>query len=150
MQHEFDDSAWPVARAGSRQAGGAATSTVPRLVGRIYSAGDAPLRARLLGGLLRPLGPLGLAAVAAGAFADFLQRRSAEGFQVTLDDASRYSAGQIAELVRFVGQVSPDAVQSVVATLADNPVGVTAFGASALVLLMRAMRRPADGPGAHR
>lgn len=95
---------------------------------------------RVLQRLLDPLGTLGLAAIAAGAFAGFLQRRGAEGLRVSIDDASRFSGDQIVELVHFVGQVCPE-VQSVVGTFADNPVGLTAFSASAVVLLLRALSR---------
>lgn len=109
---------------------------------RVWLVGSgAPLRARLLQRLLDPLGTLGLAAIAAGAFAGFLQRSSAEGLKVSVEDVSRYSSDQIAELVRFVAQVSPESLQEIANTFADNPVGITAFGTSVAVLLMRRRRR---------
>lgn len=147
MLDEFEDERWPEKAKPTASGAGHRPDPVPRLLSRIYAASDAPLRVRVLQRLLDPLGTLGIAAIAAGAFAGFLQRRGAEGLRVSLDDASRFSTDQIAELVRFVGQVSPESIQSIVGTLADNPVGLTAFSASAIVLLLRALRRthPADG-----
>jgi hypothetical protein len=147
MLDEFDDLNWPVGKPQGAAGPGSAIGAVPRLITRMYTASDARLRARLLSYLLRPLGSLGLAAVAAGAFAMFLQRRTADGFHVTLEDATRFTSDQISELVGFVSQVSPESLQAVVATLADNPLGATAFTASVLVLLMRALRPATQGLG---
>lgn len=141
MPDEFEDATWPATAKPATSEARDRPDPVPRLISRIYAASDTPLRVRVLQRLLDPLGTLGLAAIAAGAFAGFLQRRSAEGFRVSIDDASRFSSDQIAELVSFVGQVSPEALQSIVSTFADNPVGITAFSASAIVLLLRASRR---------
>jgi hypothetical protein len=93
----------------------------PWLVSHLYALGDPALRSRLLGRLLQPLGTLGMAAVAAGAFACFVQRRTAQGVRVVLDDAQRYSAEQVLELARFVEQVNPEALQRVLQRLAEAP-----------------------------
>jgi hypothetical protein len=45
-----------------------------KLVSEVYGEAEPSLRARLLGCLLRPVRPLGLVAVAAGAFSGFLHR----------------------------------------------------------------------------
>lgn len=162
MLDEFDDTPAPAIQGRAASGARSGVDPVPRLIARIYVAGDKRLRARILEYLLKPLGTLGLVAIAAGAFAGFLQRRSADVFMVSLDDVTRYSSDQITELARFVWQVSPESLQSIANTLADTPMGVTAFGASALVLLLRALEssggrglaRPpalvADGPRAHR
>ncbi len=140
MLDEFEDTRWPARAKPPAAEPERRPDPVPRLISRLYAASDAPLRVRVLQRLLDPLGTLGLAAIAAGAFAGFLQRRGAEGLRVSVDDASRFSSDQIAELVHFVGQVSPESIQSIVGTFADNPVGVTAFGAAAVVLLLRALK----------
>lgn len=140
MLDEFEDATWPSPTKPVAPDVGGKPDPVPRLISRLYTASDAPLRVRVLQRLLDPLGTLGLAAIAAGAFAGFLQRRGAEGLRVSIDDASRFSSDQIAELVRFVGQVSPESLQSIANTFADNPVGMTAFAASAIVLLLRASK----------
>jgi hypothetical protein len=115
---------------------------IPRLVSRLYRASSRPLRAQLLNCLLQPLGPLGLLAISSGVFASFVLRKRGAG--ATLDDAARFSGEQIAELARFVEQVSPDALQQFAGIVSDNPVNVAAFSASAVVLLLRALR-PAQG-----
>ncbi len=81
-----------------------------RLISRLYGAASQPLRAKLIACLVRPLGPLGLVAVAAGAFAGLLRRSSSGGVTVVIDDVARYSNEQVYELARFVEQVSPEAL----------------------------------------
>ena len=110
---------------------------VARLVSRLYGAAGAPLRARLLECLVRPLGALGLMAVASGAFGRLLHRASEGHAGIPLDDVERYSNDQTFELVRFVEQVSPEAIQQIAALLADSPVSVAAFSAAATMLLVR-------------
>jgi hypothetical protein len=109
-------------------------------VSRLYAAANRPLRTQLLDCLLRPLGTLGLAGIAAGAFASFLHRSGTDGARVVIDDVGRYSNDQILELARFVEQVSPQALQQFAGLIADNPVGMAAFSASAAMLLLRAVR----------
>jgi len=118
---------------------------VARLISRLYATANAPLRARMLAGMLRPLGTLSLVAIAAGAFAGFLHRGSHEGVRVALDDVGRYTNDQIFELARFVEQVSPEALQQVATLVADNPVGVAAFSVSVAMLLLRSLRGTASG-----
>lgn len=113
---------------------------VARLASRLYSVSGAPMRARMLACLLRPLGSLGLAAVASGAFASLLQRWSFGDAVIPFDDLERYTKDQIGELVRFVEQVSPEALQQLGNVVADNPMGAAAVGASVAMLLLRALR----------
>ncbi len=147
MEDEFEELALQVPRPDPPAAERRRTP-VHRLVARLYEAADLPLRARLLAPLLQPLGPLGLMAVAAGAFGMFLHRR-AEG-AVPLEDVARLSGAQVAELARFVEQVSPEALQQIASLVADNPIGFTGFGAAVAMLLVRALRsgRAARGPRA--
>ena len=98
----------------------------------------------MLAGLLRPLSPLGLVAIAAGAFGGFLQRGGTEGVRVALDDVGRYTNDQIFELARFVEQVSPDALQQVASLVTDSPTGMAAFSVSVAMLLLRSLQRPPD------
>jgi hypothetical protein len=113
---------------------------VARLVSRLYGAASAPLRTRILICLVRPLGSLGLAAVASGAFAQLLYRGREAGPGISIGDLAGYSNDQIFELARFVEQVSPDAIGQVAGLLADNPVGASAFSAAVAMLLVRAVR----------
>jgi hypothetical protein len=153
MADDIDDDAdrWFSAAlpAPGAHAGHAPTPLAPRLVARLYGGANASLRARILGCLLRPLGPLGLVAVASGAFAGFLSRATPAGFAVALDDAQRFSREQVFELARFAEQVDPQALQQITGLLADGamnnaingPLGVAAFSAAAVPLLVRVVRR---------
>jgi hypothetical protein len=144
MSDEFDEIAGTVRRHRSSpnatSTNGRTVVSAARLVSRLYRSADQSLRARLLTCLVKPLSTLGLVAVAAGAFAGLLRRGSAEGSPVAIDDVAQYSSQQIFELASFVEQVSPEALQQLGTMLADNPVGITAFGASAAVLLLNALR----------
>jgi hypothetical protein len=116
-------------------------SRIARLASRLYAGADALQRSRMLAGLLRPLGPLGLVAVASGAFAGLLTR----GGGPTVDDVGRFSSQQVFELARFVDQVSPDALRQVANTVIANPYGLSTLGAAAAVLLAGALRSRAGG-----
>jgi hypothetical protein len=143
MSDEFDDvEDAAVLKRGIPAWQGAAGRAGPaaRLVLRLYAA-NAPLRARMLACLVRPLSPLGLVAIAAGAFAGLLQRPGSVASWAVVDDVGRYSKDQIYELARFVEQVSPDALQQVADLIASRPVGIAAFSASAAMLLLRAVQR---------
>jgi len=144
MSDEFDDLVDPVTalRPTPVRPGPHQRALAPRLVTRLYAGADRALRQRLLACLLAPLGPLGLAGVAAGAFAGLLQHGRPA---VAADDALRYTQDQILELARFVEQVSPQALQQVAELVAANPLGLAAFSASAALLLMRLLRRRPPG-----
>jgi hypothetical protein len=111
-----------------------------RLVSRLYGAAGASLRTRMLACLVRPLGSLGLAAVASGAFAQLLYRTGDTGAGIPIMDLAGYTNEQIFELARFVEQVSPDAIQQVAGMLADNPIGLSAFTTAVAMLLVRVVR----------
>lgn len=120
--------------------------SAPRLVSRLYAAAKRPLRARLLACLLQPLGPLGLAGVAAGTFSVYLQRDSAADIRVAVEDVAQYSKEQIFELARFTEQVDPQALRQFAGLISDNAPGIAEFSAPALVLLDRAVRSPSYTP----
>lgn len=146
MPDEFDEilnltpSMSPVAT------GLAAAVAAPRLVARLYAAAGVPLRVRLLACLMRPLGTLAVAGVAAGAFAGFLHRRDAAGMTVDADEAARVSTAQVLELARFVEQVDPQALQHFAGLVAGSPLGLATFSSAALVLLYRALQAAPTTP----
>ncbi len=147
MSDEFDDIMEPLYRHRGSNAvettHDRAAITAPRLISRLYASASQPLRAKLLAYLVRPLGLLGLAAVAAGAFAVLLRRGSPGNITVAIDDVARYSNQQVLELASFVEQVSPETLQQVATLISDNPVGIAAFSASAAFLLVRVLQRKA-------
>jgi hypothetical protein len=120
---------------------GGRLSRIPELVADVYSAATSPLRTRLLECLLQPVGPLGLVAIAAGAFGEVLHRGSYKRLAVSLDDASRISADQMLELARYVEQCSPDTFQQIASLLAENPLAMTGLAGSALLFALQAWRK---------
>jgi hypothetical protein len=146
MADEFDDLVEPLTVRGAKDAMASdaeqQTLQVARLASRLYSAAAPSLRPRLLACLLRPLGTLGAAAVAAGAFAGFMQRGSPTEAGPAIADAARISEAQIGELARFVVQVSPEALQEFARLVAERPLGIAAFSASAAMLLMQRLGSP--------
>ena len=142
MSDEFDDAIDPIATSpGSGAAAAPAPGRAARLLGRLYGSANLALRTRLVACLLRPLGSLGVAAVAAGAFTVVLSRRSAGGLGVAMVDVAEFSKDQVAELARFVEQVSPEALQQAAGLVFENSVGVGAFTASVALLLVLELRR---------
>jgi hypothetical protein len=150
MSDEFDDvqDPQPLSRRVQWAPAAHPLAQVPRLIAEIYAAAAQPLRARLLECLLRPVGPLALAGLAAGAFGAFLHRGGSRRLAVSLDDAARISAHQVLDLAGFVAQIGPESFQQVAVVLADNPIGLAAMGGSALVLLLRARGRAPQAEGA--
>lgn len=138
MSDEFDDVVDTLpCRTGARWAD---RDRAARLIGRLYGSANLALRTRFVACLVRPLSPLGLAAIGAGAFAILLVPRTTGGIGIAVADVARFSKDQIAELARFVEQVSPDALAQVAAMVADNPVGVGSFTASVALLLVLELR----------
>ena len=119
-------------------------SRAARLASRLYAGAGAVQRSRIVVTLLKPLGPLALVAVASGAFAGLLNRASALGSTLPIDELGSFTREQVFELARFVEQVSPDALQQVAGAIAENPLGVSAFGAAAAVLLAGAVQARAE------
>lgn len=152
MSDEFDDLPEPAAGvrrpAGTHPPHGGTLSRIPELVADVYRSATAPLRAKLLECLLQPIGPLGLVAIAAGAFGEFLQRESYGRLSVSPEDATRISADQMLELARYVEQCNPETFQRIATLLAGNPVALAGLGGSMLLVALQAWcRRGADDQG---
>lgn len=148
MSDEFDDAAGDAWDAGAgpvvrqpRSPRAAGQCAAPRLVARLYAGADQTVRARMLTCLLRPLGPLGLVAIASGAFASFLARAAPPGATVALEDAARFTREQVFELARFAEQVNPDVLQQLAGSFNDSPLGLAGFSAAVLALLVRSFER---------
>lgn len=96
--------------------------------------------------LLRPLGPLGVAAVASGAFLGHLLQARPDGIRVAIGATARHSADQVLELARFAEQVNPDVLQQLATMLADAPLSGAGLSVAALLLFVRQRRhaRPAQ------
>jgi len=146
MSDEFDDAIDPIATSAAPGVPAApAAGRAARLVARLYASANVRLRTRLVDCLVRPLGSLGVAAVAAGAFTVVLSRRGAGGFGVAMADVAEFSKEQVAELARFVEQVSPEALQQAANLVFENRISVGAFTASVALLLVLELRRASTG-----
>jgi hypothetical protein len=86
----------------------AEVTALPPLIADVYAEAPPPLKLRLLQSLLRPVGPLALVAIAAGAFAWLLPTQGWHTVTVTLDDVARINAAQVQELALYVAQKSPE------------------------------------------
>lgn len=118
--------------------GAGPADALPTLIARVYGDAAPPLRLKLLSLLLRPVGPLALVAIAAGAFGSLLHRRPWQTPGLTsLDDAAQISAEQVFELARYVEQACPELLMQVGTLVTDNFASVGAFSGA---LLLHAVR----------
>lgn len=116
----------------------------PRLVARLFAAAGNPLRVRLLHCLMRPLGTLGTAGVAAGAFAVFVGRDDRGGVPLdseAIAQVAQLTSRQVQELALFVEQVDPQALLQFASLASGSSLALaTSFSAAALVLLTRRLQ----------
>jgi hypothetical protein len=127
-------------RQGAVPVGEASEFGVPQLVCEVYRESPPPLRARLLECLLKPVRPLPLVAIAAGAFGTFLHREAWSLVTVSIDDALRFSAEQVFELARYVEQFEPETFLQVASLMSENPVTMTTLSGSLLLVALRRWR----------
>jgi hypothetical protein len=83
------------------------TDLAPRLAA-LYEQATPPERVNLLNRLLRPVGPLALVTIAAGAFACLLPDLRWREAEVSLDDVRRVGSVQVLALAAYVEQKAPD------------------------------------------
>jgi hypothetical protein len=95
-------------------------AAIAKVVSRVYRAANDTLRSAMLAHLLRPLGVLGLVAVASGSFARLVRRDGLAPDTIAAEDIVRYSSEQIRELTLFVHEVNPDALQPLIDQLAHR------------------------------
>ena len=107
------------------------------LVSGVYRQAGPAQRALLLECLIGVLRPLGLVAVASGAFGNFLSRFPWQHLSVSAEEALRYSADQVYELARFVEQVEPQALGRLAGLIVESPALLGTLTASLLLTALR-------------
>lgn len=116
--------------------------TMAELVGQVYAQAPAPLRSTLLEQLLRPLGLLSLVAVAGGVFARLKSRSGWHDGPPPLDHLGEIDTGHVIALVDHVQQVSVEAVDGLLRTIAGSPL-LAGSSAAALLAALLMQRRHA-------
>jgi len=111
-------------------------TSLPPLIADFYAEAPPSLKVRLLDNLLRPVGPLALVAIAAGAFGNLLPSARWRSVTVTLDDVARISASQVLELARYVEQKSPDVLLQLPKLLGDSPLATSTVSGALLLLVL--------------
>ena len=112
-------------------------TSVARLLAALYRQAPPALRVDLLAQLLRPVGPLALVAIAAGAFGRLLPSQRWQTVQPSVDDAQRISPQQVYELVRYVEQKSPELLTQLPQLVADPRLWLGSATGALLLLLLR-------------
>jgi hypothetical protein len=116
-------------------------SDLAPLVADFYRDASPPVRYRLLKAMLRPVGPLALAALAAGAFARFLPDRPHKPAQLQADGVAAIEAAQVFELAHYVEQKAPELLADLPNLLGDDAVWQTTASGPLLARALAAMRR---------
>jgi hypothetical protein len=118
------------------------SESIPELVSRVYHEAPARLQAKLLECLLRPVGPLALVTIAAGAFGRFLYRLQGNAVPITLEEVARISSAHVLELARYVEQSNPGALLQIGSLIAHRPIGLATLSGSALLMALSVLKRP--------
>jgi hypothetical protein len=110
--------------------------SLPTLVASTFTKLGLAQRVRILRRLLMPVGPMALAVLGGGVFVKFVAQAHWPRMSISLADAARVTSNQVYELVRYVEQSNPQALQQVMVVLARDASTVSAVGASVAVVLM--------------
>lgn len=112
--------------------------SVPKLIGQIYESAPLKLRARIIEQLMRPLGVLGLMAVANGIFAGIRLRGRASFPFIAAEDATLVRPSDVVALADWAQQVSNEAIDGLTKVISASPALASTAAAAILVsILMR-------------
>ena len=119
---------------------------IAELVGSIYETAPVTERRRLISYLIRPLGVLGLFAVANGIFAKVWFRSSYPDLKIRPEDAQFVQASDVIALVDYLQQVRVETVDGLAQWLGTSPVLAGSASTALLVglLVQRALHRRVD------
>ena len=113
---------------------------IPALISDLYERAPVSARAKLLEHLLRPVGPLAMMAIAAGAFARFAYRLRRDAVPISLEDAARITSGHVLHLARYVEQSSPAVLHQIGVLIANRSLDLATVGGSALLIALSIWR----------
>jgi hypothetical protein len=151
MTHEFNDApARPMFADGGRPDVAVSAASPPdlaALVSDLYDQAPDALRVKLLEHLLRPVGPLAMVAIAAGAFGRFVYRLQRDAMPIPLEDAARITSDHVLHLARYVEQSSPEVLRQVASLIGHPSFGVAISGSALLLALSLRKRSEAVGSG---
>ena len=109
--------------------------SLPKLIGEVYESAPPKLRARILEHLMRPLGILGLMAIANGVFASIRLRSGLADYRIGPEEASAIEPSDVVKLADWAQQVSSDAINGLSQLVSASP-GLTTSAAAALLVSM--------------
>ena len=116
-------------------------TSVARLVGQIYAQATPPQQAQVLTQLLRPVGPLALVAIAAGAFSRLLPSARWQSAEITPELAQGSGAEQVLDLALYVQQKSPELLMGLPDVVGSPQVWMASVSGALLLVTLRAWRR---------
>lgn len=117
-------------------------TSIARLLARLYTQAAPQTRQQLLADLLRPVGPLALVTIAAGAFGRLLPaQRWHDGPHPSIADAQAFSGRQVFELVRYVEQKSPELLWHLPDRVGGAPLWLGTLTGVLLLAALRARHR---------
>lgn len=121
----------------TESAAAGSSTLLPLWVAALYRDAHAGLRAQLLERLLRPVGVLGLVAVADGVFAALRHRHGWYDAQITAEDTAAVSADHVFQLAAYLQERTPGALASLTDLLATHPAALATVSGALLWDLLR-------------
>jgi hypothetical protein len=118
-----------------------ADSELAPLVADFYEEAPVAVRARLLRAMLKPVGPLALVAVAAGAFARLLPVRPSQSIEITPELARGIGPDQVFELARYVEQKSPELLAKLPDLVGSPQVWMATVSGALLLMALKSLGR---------
>lgn len=113
------------------------TQSLPDVIASAFTRLRLAQRVRVLRRLLMPIGPMALAVLGGGVFAKYAAQARWPRMSVSLEDAARVTSSQVYELVRYIEQSNPHALQQVLVALTRDGTTMAALGASVAAIVMR-------------
>jgi hypothetical protein len=125
-------------------------TSLPRLVADFYDEAPPATRLQLLSNLLKPVGPLALVAIGAGAFSRLLPSGRWQDATPSLDDVQRFTGDQVLELVLYVQQKSPEFLLQLPQLLGEPRLWLATLNGTLLWLALQALNRQRAGSAGSR